>query len=63
VGAVVQLGLCEGCVAEGAYGIRGGVGTARAGKGGLSPEKNKNKLKAPRSGGLFCLLFLAVEKK
>ena len=36
-GAVVQLvWRCWVC-AEGAYGIRGKVGTARAGEGGLSP--------------------------
>jgi hypothetical protein len=36
-GAVVQLVWMRWVCGEGAYGIRGRAGTARAGKGGLRP--------------------------
>ena len=43
---------------EGAYGIRGRVGTARAGEGGPSLAKTQKFIKrATRSGSLFAYFF------
>jgi len=48
VWAVVQLVGCDGWV-KGVWNTRWGVGTARAGEGGLRLIKTRKKIKAPRS--------------